>query len=226
MQSHIHKMHACLVVTCHLHFWQNDRDLLCATAVTQGWNRYPNKSQHRKLTLEKNIFPPLLQGLEPVTIWSWVWHSSHWVIPTPPMWCFTVHPLWCRGQYLFIFHSNTPYSNFTYTHQVHFLQTGTATSGGCIVCIMYVSGKARKLNYVVFSALCMFLWSMKIDLCCRSSGPFLLLLFLSLSLSVSPFFCFSFFFSWIIIAQNMIRVTLHSLVLVHWWNVHRFIDWC
>ena len=51
MQSHIRKMHACLAVTCHLHFWQNDRDLLRATsAVTRGWNGYRNKSQHRKLT--------------------------------------------------------------------------------------------------------------------------------------------------------------------------------
>ena len=24
---------------CHLHFWQNDQGLLCATAVTRGWNR-------------------------------------------------------------------------------------------------------------------------------------------------------------------------------------------
>ena len=23
MQSHIRKVHACLAVTCHLHFWQN-----------------------------------------------------------------------------------------------------------------------------------------------------------------------------------------------------------
>ena len=45
MQSHIHKVHACLAVTCHLHFWQNDRDLLRATAVTRGWNGYRNKSQ-------------------------------------------------------------------------------------------------------------------------------------------------------------------------------------
>ena len=35
-----------LAVTCHLHFWQNDRDLLRATAVTRGWNGYRNKSQH------------------------------------------------------------------------------------------------------------------------------------------------------------------------------------
>ena len=45
----------CLAVTCHLHFRQNDRDLLHATVVTRGWNRYRNKSQHRKLTLEKKI---------------------------------------------------------------------------------------------------------------------------------------------------------------------------
>ena len=30
------KVYACLAVTCHLHFWQNDRDLLRATAVTSG----------------------------------------------------------------------------------------------------------------------------------------------------------------------------------------------
>ena len=34
-------------------FWQNDRDLLQATAVTRGWNGYLNKSQHRKLILDR-----------------------------------------------------------------------------------------------------------------------------------------------------------------------------
>ena len=29
---HIRKVYACLAVTCHLHFWQNDRDFLRATA--------------------------------------------------------------------------------------------------------------------------------------------------------------------------------------------------
>ena len=33
---HIHKVYACLAVTCHLHFWQNDRDFLRATVVTRG----------------------------------------------------------------------------------------------------------------------------------------------------------------------------------------------
>ena len=45
---HIRKVYACLAVTCHLHFWQNDRDFLRATVVTRGWNGYRNKSQHRK----------------------------------------------------------------------------------------------------------------------------------------------------------------------------------
>ena len=31
-------MYACSGVTCHLYFWQNDRRVLRATAVTRGWN--------------------------------------------------------------------------------------------------------------------------------------------------------------------------------------------
>ena len=70
MQSHIRKVYACLSVTCHLHFWQNDRDLLRASAVTRGWNGYRNKSQHRQLTMEKKILPPLLQRFQPATFRS------------------------------------------------------------------------------------------------------------------------------------------------------------
>ena len=77
MQSHMRKVYACLAVTCHLHVWQNDRDLLRVTAVTRGWNGYRNKSQHRKLTLEKKILPPLLQGFEPGTFQSRVRRSNH-----------------------------------------------------------------------------------------------------------------------------------------------------
>ena len=77
MQSHIRKVYACLAVTCHLHFLQNDRDLLRATAVTRGWNGYQNKSQHRKSTLEKKILPPLQPGLEPATFQSRVRRSNH-----------------------------------------------------------------------------------------------------------------------------------------------------
>ena len=83
MQSHIRKVYTCLAVTCHLHFWQNDRHLLRATAVARGWNGYRNKSQHRKLTLEKNILQPLLQGFEPATFQSRVRRSNHRAIPAP-----------------------------------------------------------------------------------------------------------------------------------------------
>ena len=69
MQVHIYifvcvcKVHACLAVTCHLHFWQNDRDLLRATVVTQVWNGYRNKSVTH--SLKGNFL--LLTGL-PLTV--------------------------------------------------------------------------------------------------------------------------------------------------------------
>ena len=83
MQSHRCKVYACLAVTWHLHFWQNDWGLLRATAVAQGWNRYRNKSQHRKLTLEKKILLSLLQGFKPTTFWSRVQRSNHWAVLAP-----------------------------------------------------------------------------------------------------------------------------------------------
>ena len=71
-KSHIRKVYACLAVTCHLHFWQNDRYFLRATVVTRGWNGYRNKSQHRKSTLEKKILPPFQQGFEPkMYVYDW-----------------------------------------------------------------------------------------------------------------------------------------------------------
>ena len=83
MQSHMRKVYVWLAVTCHLHFWQDDRYLLRATAVTRGWNGYRNRSQHRKLTLEKKNLPPLPQGFEPATFQSRVRCSNHWAIPAP-----------------------------------------------------------------------------------------------------------------------------------------------
>ena len=60
------RVQECLDVTCHLHFWQNDRNLLVlfATAVTWGWNGCQKKCQHRKLTMGKKII--FLLGLQPV----------------------------------------------------------------------------------------------------------------------------------------------------------------
>ena len=83
IQSHIGRVYVCLAVNCHLHFWQNDRALLRATAVTRGWHGYRNNSQHRKLTLEKKILPTLLPGLESGAFRSRVQCYNHWAIPAP-----------------------------------------------------------------------------------------------------------------------------------------------
>ena len=57
IRGEIRRMHVSLAVTGHLHFWLFCPGSSRATAVTRGWNGYRNKSQHRGLTLEKNILP-------------------------------------------------------------------------------------------------------------------------------------------------------------------------
>ena len=66
MQSHIRWVHACLAVTCHLHFWQNDCDLLPVTVVTWEWEGYWNKNQHRKLTPVKKFSCCSCRNLNPL----------------------------------------------------------------------------------------------------------------------------------------------------------------
>ena len=85
MQSHIYicRVHVYLAVTCHLHFWQKDRDLFIATgstAVKRGSNRYQNKSQHKKLTIEKKILQLFLsvvcpRSLPVILSWRWIHFS-------------------------------------------------------------------------------------------------------------------------------------------------------
>ena len=40
-------------------------EILCVSAVTRRCNEYRNKSQHRKLTREKNILPPSCRESNP-----------------------------------------------------------------------------------------------------------------------------------------------------------------
>ena len=61
----------------------NDRGLLRATAVTRGMERTPNKSQHTKLILEKNILLPLLPGFELATFRSRLRRSNQQANPAP-----------------------------------------------------------------------------------------------------------------------------------------------
>ena len=92
MQSHIRKVYACLAVTCHLHFWQNDRGLLRATAVTRGWNGYRNKKRkfsrrscrdsnprpfnHESGALTTELSPRLLMSDCRFTVTAWFWIST------------------------------------------------------------------------------------------------------------------------------------------------------
>ena len=118
---HIRKVYACLAVTCHLHFWQNDRDFLRATVVTRGWNGYRNKNQHRKLTLEKKILPPFQQGFKPATFQSRVRCSNHWAIPAPLMLlcfgsCFRMLADILVSDFLFLYWPVTTYSQWKVYH--------------------------------------------------------------------------------------------------------------
>ena len=51
-----YRVYACLGVTCHLRFWQNDWDLLHATAETWGWTDTEKESAH-KVNSRKEKFP-------------------------------------------------------------------------------------------------------------------------------------------------------------------------
>ena len=44
IQSHTGRMHVYLIIICHLHLWQNDRDHL---RTARGWNGYRNESAQK-----------------------------------------------------------------------------------------------------------------------------------------------------------------------------------
>ena len=99
-----------------MHFWQNNRGLLRATAVTRGLERTPNKSQHTNLTLEKIILPPLLPGFELVTFRSRIWRSNQQAIQaqrTPQIKSERLHYL--KGS-IKLFHNH-----FKYCHLIRWL---------------------------------------------------------------------------------------------------------
>ena len=64
MLSHICKVYACLAVTCHLHFWQNDRDLLHATEVTWGVERIPKYESAQKVNPGEENSPTTPAGIQ------------------------------------------------------------------------------------------------------------------------------------------------------------------
>ena len=73
-------MYACLSVTCHLHFWQNDRGLLCATAVTGGWNRHRIRVSTQSQLWRRKIYRRSFPGFDLATFRSRVWRSNQQAI--------------------------------------------------------------------------------------------------------------------------------------------------
>ena len=77
--------YVCLAVTCHLHFWQNNWDLLCATVVTQGLTDSEIRVSTEGWPWRRKFscFLPLLLGLERLTFsFSHEFPTLyHWAIP-------------------------------------------------------------------------------------------------------------------------------------------------
>ena len=48
------RVYACLGVTCHLHFWQNDQGLLRATEVAKGGTDTEKESAHKVNSGDEN----------------------------------------------------------------------------------------------------------------------------------------------------------------------------
>ena len=80
-------MNAYLCLTFYLHFWQNDRSLLRATAVTREWNEHHIRESAHKVApkfLKKKIILPLVPGFELATFRSRARCSNQQAIPAPP----------------------------------------------------------------------------------------------------------------------------------------------
>ena len=86
-----------LAVTRYLPFWQNGQHLLHATAVTGEWNWYWNKSQYRKLTLEKKILALLLPGLKQKTFQFDILPQSYPCSPVHASGCVCMSVCMCSG---------------------------------------------------------------------------------------------------------------------------------
>ena len=62
LRSHICRVHVCLSVTRHLHFWKNGRDLLHSTALTRGWTDTEIRVSTKSWLRRKQILPPQLNS--------------------------------------------------------------------------------------------------------------------------------------------------------------------
>ena len=62
-KSHIRKVYACLAVTCHLHFWQNDRDFFTCYCGNTGVERIPKLESAQKVDPGEENSPAVPAGI-------------------------------------------------------------------------------------------------------------------------------------------------------------------
>ena len=61
-RSHIRIMHVCLAVTCHSHFWQNDRGSFMCYCGNTGVERIPKKESAQKVDSGEENSPVIPAG--------------------------------------------------------------------------------------------------------------------------------------------------------------------
>ena len=96
LKPHIPWVHVCLAVSCQLQFWQPDQDLLLATAVTWGWNRY--RWESAQSWFWRGHFPTAAAGKQTCGLSVMSLVIYRWPISHP-------HLLYCCvGQWLYLVH--------------------------------------------------------------------------------------------------------------------------
>ena len=84
IRSHRRSVRVCLGVTCHLQFWENDRDLSRATAVTRGWNAYQKYELAKKVHPGEETSPVMPVGTRTQDLSIASPTLYHCAIPAPP----------------------------------------------------------------------------------------------------------------------------------------------
>ena len=92
IQSHVGMVYACFAVTCHLHFWQNGWDLLCATVVTWG-------GMDTEIGVNTENLPWRRRSATPAGTWT-----RDLLIPSPVRYHWAIHAHLFTLKYQHTFH--------------------------------------------------------------------------------------------------------------------------
>ena len=73
IRSLLPRVHVCLAATCHPHI-SRMTDLLCATALTWGWNRYWNNKSAQNIDPGEETSP----AVQCLALYHWAIHDPRW----------------------------------------------------------------------------------------------------------------------------------------------------